>query len=82
MWYVYLLELSNGDIYVGHTNDLRARLAQHQNGLTQSTKAYLPAKLRSYIAVETEEIAIELERYLKTGSGKAIAKKRFLGHPV
>jgi putative endonuclease len=79
MRYVYLLELSNGDIYVGWASDLKARLAQHRRGAAQSTKAYLPLKLRSYIAVETEETAVDLERYLKSGSGKAIARKRFLG---
>ena len=26
LWYVYFLELSNGDIYVGSTDDLRRRL--------------------------------------------------------
>jgi hypothetical protein len=33
--------------------------------------------LKSYIAVETEEKARQLERYFKSGSGKAFAKKRF-----
>ena len=26
MWYVYFLQLSSGDIYVGSTNDLRRRI--------------------------------------------------------
>jgi len=26
MWYVYFLKLSNNDIYVGSTNDLRRRV--------------------------------------------------------
>jgi hypothetical protein len=38
----------------------------------------LPATLKSYIAVETKEKAIALEKYFKTGSGKAVALKRFL----
>jgi putative endonuclease len=33
--------------------------------------------LGGYIAVETEVIARRLERYFKSGSGKAFAKKRF-----
>ena len=78
MWYVYFLELSNGDIYVGSTPDLKRRFDSHQKGQVQSTKAFLPTKLRSYIAVETELKARELEKYFKTGSGKAIAMKRFL----
>lgn len=78
MWYVYFLELSNGDIYVGSTVDLKARLKLHHAGEVMSTRPHRPVRLRSYVAVETEHQARELERYFKTGSGKAIAKKRLL----
>jgi putative endonuclease len=40
---------------------------------------YLPVILRSYVAVGDEATARSLERYFKSGSGKAFAKKRFLG---
>jgi predicted GIY-YIG superfamily endonuclease len=78
MWYVYFLLLSNGDIYVRSTNDLRRRVYSHGHGEVMSTKMRLPVTLKSYIAVESERIARELERYFKSGSGKAFAKKRFL----
>lgn len=78
MWYVYFLELSNGDIYVGSASDLKRRIASHQSGQVLSTKAYCPVKLKAYVAVETEAKARELERYFKSGSGKAVALKRFL----
>lgn len=77
MWYVYFLELQNGDTYVGSTPDLKRRFATHQKGQVQSTKAFIPVKLKSYVAVETETIARELEQYFKSGSGKAVANKRF-----
>lgn len=77
MWYVYFLELNNGDIYVGSTNDLKRRKQSHDNGGVNSTKPHLPITLKSYVAVETESIARELEKYFKSGSGKAIAMKRF-----
>jgi predicted GIY-YIG superfamily endonuclease len=77
-WYVYFLELKNGDIYVGSTNDLRRRFASHQQGHVISTSKYLPVVLRSYIAVADEMTARKLERYFKSGSGKAFFKKRFL----
>ncbi len=77
MWYVYFLQLSNGDIYVGSTNDLQRRLESHQRGQVSSTTAYLPILLNSYVAVLTERKARELERYFKSGSGKALANKRF-----
>ena len=77
MWYVYFLELKNGDIYVGSTNDLKRRHTSHNAGQVEATKSFLPAKLKSYIAIETELNARQLERYFKSGSGKAFAYKRF-----
>lgn len=77
MWYVYFLQLSNNDIYVGSTNDLRRRINSHQNGEVISTKRFLPSVLKSYAAVETENKAKELKKYFKSGSGKAFAGKRF-----
>ena len=78
MWHVYFLELSNGDIYVGSANDLRRRYASHQAGRVLSTKAHLPIRLRSYVSVETEGHARDLEIYFKSGSGKAATLKRLI----
>lgn len=78
MHYVYFLELSNADIYVGSTSDLKRGLKSHQNGQVSSTKSYRPVRLRTYVAVETEPKARELEIYFKSGSGKAIAMRRLL----
>ncbi len=78
-WFVYVLQGLNHDfLYVGSTNDLRRRLDEHNGGLVQSTKHYIPLKVVAYIAVGTARKARELEAYLKTGSGKAILKKRIL----
>jgi putative endonuclease len=77
MWYVYFLELGNGHIYVGSTNDLKRRIASHRDGKVTSTRSYLPVVLKSYVAVETEPLARSLETYFKSGSGKAVATKRF-----
>lgn len=82
MWYVYFLQLRNGDIYVGSINDLRRRFASHQAGQVASTLAHIPAVLKSYVAVETEEHAREPERYFKSGSGKAIALRRLVKRDV
>jgi hypothetical protein len=49
-----------------------------QQGHVVSTSKYLPVVLRSYVAVADEVTARSLERYFKSGSGKAFAKKRFL----
>lgn len=76
MWYVYFLRLSNGDIYVGSTNDLLRRFDSHGRGDVVSTKGFLSVTLKSYVAVESETVARKLERYFKSGSGKAFANKR------
>jgi putative endonuclease len=78
MWYVYFLKLSNDDIYVGFSSNLKQRFKTHNNGNVPATKSLLPATLKSYIAVDKKERALALEHYFKTGSGKALARKRLL----
>jgi putative endonuclease len=78
MTYVYLLESVSfpGQIYVGHTNDLRARLAAHNSGQSPHTAKFKPWRLVTYLAFSDEGKAIAFERYLKTASGRAFANKR------
>ena len=78
MTYVYLLESISfpGQIYVGHTIDLRGRLAAHNAGQSPHTAKYKPWRLVTYLAFSDEAKAIAFERYLKTASGRAFAKKR------
>jgi predicted GIY-YIG superfamily endonuclease len=79
MWCVYFLRSKqNSDLYIGSTNNVIRRLHEHNNGQSTSTKANRPWELISYITVATEEKARELEQYFKTGSGRAIYKKRIL----
>jgi len=78
LWYVYFLQLSNNHIYVGSTDDLKRRFKSHQNGQVLSTRNNRPVVLSAYVAVAGEKAARSLERYFKSGSGKAFAKKRFL----
>ena len=79
MWFVYVLRSKNHPfIYIGYTGDLERRLKEHNEGLSQSTKHYAPFVLEAYVAVNSEAKAIKLEKYFKTGSGKAVLKKRIL----
>ena len=79
MWYVYVLvSTSDSFTYIGSTNNLTRRLEEHNAGLVPSTKHYRPLHLNAYVAVQTEYKARKLEKYFKTGSGKAILKKRIL----
>jgi predicted GIY-YIG superfamily endonuclease len=76
--YVYLLqsESSLDQRYVGITSDPKQRLAEHNGGKSSHTSKYVPWKLVTYIAFSDEQKAETFERYLKSGSGHAFARKR------
>ncbi len=78
MHYVDLLESlsSPAQRCVGVTSDLRARLADHNNGKTSHTSKYRPWKVVTYIAFSDRLQAEAFEGYLKSGSGHAFARKR------
>jgi len=79
MWYVYILRsIIDKNLYIGSTDNIRRRLAEHNSGKVDSTKSRLPFSLEAYIAVKDKARVIELEQYFKTGSGKAILQKRIL----
>jgi putative endonuclease len=78
MKYVYLLQSLNypDETYVGLTDDLRSRFAAHNAGQSLHTKKLKPWRLVTYIAFSDEAKAVGFERYLKTPSGRAFARKR------
>jgi len=79
MWYVYILRSTKDrNFYVGSTDNIRRRFTEHNSGKVDSTKGRIPFSLEAYIAVRDQNKAIELERYFKTGSGRALLKKRIL----
>ena len=77
-FYVYILhsQLNDAHFYVGRTEDLRARLKKHNSGEVPHTAKFRPWKIKTAIAFSEEKSAVEFERYLKSGSGRAFAKKR------
>jgi len=79
MWYVYILRSAlDKKLYIGSTNDISHRLNEHNSGKVYSTRNRTPLTLEAYFAVKDKAKAIELEKYLKTGSGKALVNKRIL----
>ncbi|MES1200698.1 MAG: GIY-YIG nuclease family protein [Pseudomonadota bacterium] len=79
MFFVYLLESAStaGQRYTGFTTDVAARLVAHNRGDSTHTSKYRPWRLVAYFAFEDERTARAFEYYLKSGSGKAFAAKRF-----
>jgi predicted GIY-YIG superfamily endonuclease len=78
LYYVYLIEsLSAGrQRYLGMTDDLRQRLREHNAGESSYTAKFRPWKLTTYVAFTDPAKAEAFERYLKSGSGHAFARKR------
>lgn len=79
MFYAYILESvpNPGTFYRGHTGDLKHRILEHNAGKCSHTSKGMPWEIRFYAAFETCELAQDFERYLKSGSGHAFAKKHF-----
>ena len=78
MKYVYILRSTAFPErhYTGITNDLKKRLTCHHSKEVPHTSKYAPWQLKTYVAFSDEKQAFEFEKYLKTASGRAFAKKR------
>lgn len=75
-FFVYILRCADGSYYVGHTDDLEARMAQHVSGLGSAhTRRHLPVSLVWHQEFETRIEALEMERKVK---GWRRAKKQAL----
>jgi putative endonuclease len=61
--------------YAGLTEDLKSRVAAHNRGEAKHTMKFRPWKMLTSVAFENKEKAAAFERYLKSGSGRAFAKK-------
>lgn len=78
VYYVYLIESlsAQGERYVGMTTDLKRRLREHNHRKSCHTAKFCPWKLITYVAFTDRAKAEDFERYLKSGSGHAFARKR------
>jgi len=77
MFYVYVLNslIDKDRMYIGRTNNLERRLADHNGGECVHTNKLKPWRLCTYIYFDDKEKASAFERYLKSGSGRAFAKR-------
>jgi len=75
---VYILKSDQGEHrYVGQTDDLKARLEDHNAGRCPHTAKFLPWLVEMAIAFQCKEKASVFERYLKSGSGREFARRHF-----
>jgi len=75
MDHTYILKCADATYYTGHTQNLKERLRRHNKGENTYTKYRLPVKLVFYAAFSDKYMAIAFEKYLKSGSGRAFAKR-------
>jgi len=61
--------------YVGLSSDVDRRLERHNHGPSGHTVEHRPWSLEVVIEFPTEQQAARFEQYLKTGSGRAFAKR-------
>lgn len=76
-YYVYLLRSIkfHRQTYIGFSEDVAARLKEHNRGGSIHAGKYRPWKLVSYHAFTDIKKAKAFEAYLKSGSGRAFAKR-------
>ena len=77
--FVYVMKntTDKAHFYVSLTSDVHARLADHNAGRCPHTVARRPWQIHVTIEFTDEQRAIRFERYLKSGSGRAFAKRHF-----
>ena len=77
--YVYILQ-SHRDPerhYTGITSDVGNRVEWHNHGPSGHTIEHRPWRLLVVIEFPTETQAARFEKYLKSGSGRAFARRHF-----
>jgi predicted GIY-YIG superfamily endonuclease len=84
MYLVYSLQsLKDPDrFYIGRTEDLEERLHLHNRGEVFHTAKWRPWRVVVTIPFEDERKAIAFERYVKSGWGRAFAKRHFGPGPI
>lgn len=63
--------------YTGITSDVEQRLAWHNAGENLFTRSNRPWEVTVSMTFSDPQIAERFERYLKSGSGRAFAKRHF-----
>jgi predicted GIY-YIG superfamily endonuclease len=77
--YVYVLvsTVHQGRYYTGLTSDVQARLAAHNAGLSKHTANGRLWRVVTTIEFSDAERARTFELYMKSGSGRAFARRYF-----
>lgn len=67
MWFIYILQCSDGTLYTGITNNLERRIKQHNDGKgAKYTRGRGPVILLKKFEVETKSQALKIELQIKS----------------
>ena len=77
MYYVYIIRsmANSRQIYIGATEYLKQRLADHNAGKSLHTEKFMPWEMECYVAFPEKQRAYDFEKCLKSHSGRAFASK-------
>ncbi len=77
--FVYVIKTvdPSPQFYVGLSSDVHRRLAHHNAGHCPHTASRRPWQTHVVIEFSDQATASRFERYLKSGSGRAFAKRHF-----
>jgi len=79
MYFAYVIKsIEHNYLYKGHCQDLEKRIHQHNSGMTESIRPYIPFKLIYCEQFETEREAIEREKYFKSAAGRRFLKMKLI----
>ncbi len=71
IYYVYAMTCEDGSVYIGQTDDLLRRWQDHLNGRVEWTARRRPITIAHFEVLSTRREAVEREKSLKTGYGRA-----------
>jgi putative endonuclease len=75
-YFVYILKSEKDNKrYIGSTNNLQRRIAEHNRGIVRSTKFRRPLQLIYIEKLSSRHEAEEREKYFKTGRGRQYIKE-------
>ena len=76
-FYVYVISsIESGEFYIGYSQNLKKRLADHNSGKNHSTKLKKPWQLIYFEGYKDKQDALGREKFLKSGSGSKYLRKQ------